>query len=49
MTFSLRKSDNGYLFSNVIYPTKIKAEDLIEWYIRGRYYKRHGFLSTKVL
>lgn len=37
----------GYLFSNMIYPTKIKAEDLPEWFVYGRYYKCWGYLSAK--
>lgn len=38
--------DNGYLFSGV-YPTKIKPQDLPEYYIFGRYYKRWGYLSAQ--
>lgn len=38
---------DGYLFSNFLYPTKIKPEDLPDWYVFGRYYKRWGFLSAK--
>ena len=38
---------NGYLYSNAKYNTKIKSEDLPEWYIYGRYYKRFGYLSAK--
>lgn len=38
---------NGYLYSKAKYSTKIKAEDLPEWYIYGRYYKRFGYLSAK--
>ncbi len=38
---------DGYLFAQAIYPTKIKAEDLPEWYVYGRYYKCFGYLSTK--
>lgn len=38
---------NGYLFAQAIYPTKIKAEDLPEWYVYGRYYKCFGYLSAK--
>mgnify|MGYP001040688798 FL=1 len=37
---------DGTLFSGV-FKTKIKPEDLPEWYFYGRYYKRWGFLSTK--
>ena len=35
------------LFSGGIYPTKIKADDLPEWYVWGRYYKHWGYLSAK--
>lgn len=38
---------NGYLYSNAKYNTKIKAEDLPEWYIYGRFYKRYGYVSAK--
>lgn len=37
---------DGYLFAQAIYPTKIKAEDLPEWYVYGRYYKCFGYLSA---
>ncbi len=39
-------SEDGSLFSDV-FPTKIFPEDLPEWYIYGRYYKRFGYISTK--
>lgn len=41
------EDENGYLFAQGIYPTKIKAEDLPEWYVYGRYYKCFGYLSAK--
>ena len=41
------QSDDGTLFSCGIYPTKIKKEDLPEWYIYGRYYKLFGYLCAK--
>ena len=37
---------DGTLFSGGIYPTKITAEDLPEWYVYGRYYKHWGYLSA---
>ena len=37
------KDKDGYLFSDMVYPTKIKPEDLPEWYVHGRYYKRQPF------
>lgn len=40
------RSEDGTLFSGP-YRTKIKPEDLPEWYVRGRYYKRFGYMSTK--
>ena len=40
------KNDDGTLFSGV-YKTKIKPEDLPEWYLFGRYYKRFGYMSAK--
>ena len=30
------KDKDGYLFSDMVYPTKIKPEDLPEWYVHGR-------------
>lgn len=41
------ENEDGYLFAQGIYPTKIKAEDLPEWYVYGRYYKCFGYLSAK--
>ena len=41
------ENPDGYLFSNFLYLTKIKPEDLPDWYVFGRYYKRWGFLSAK--
>lgn len=41
------KDENGYLFSNARYKTKIKPEDLPESYIWGRYYKRWGYLNAE--
>ncbi|MBR6770871.1 MAG: hypothetical protein IKM28_06475 [Lachnospiraceae bacterium] len=40
------RSEDGTLFSGP-YRTKIKPEDLPEWYVYGRYYKRFGYMSTK--
>ena len=40
------KPEDGTLYSGC-YPTKIKPEDLPDWYIFGRYYKRWGYMSTK--
>ena len=40
------QNDDGTLFSGA-YRTKIKSEDLPEWYMYGRYYKRRGYMSTK--
>lgn len=39
-------NEDGTLFSGH-YRTKIKPEDLPEWYLYGRYYKRWGYMSTK--
>ena len=41
------EDENGYLFAHGIYPTKIRTENLPEWYVYGRYYKRFGYLSSK--
>lgn len=37
----------GNLYANGQYPTKIKASDLPEWFVYGRFYKRFGYLSAK--
>ena len=39
-------NEDGTLFAD-IYRTKIKPEDLPEWFLYGRYYKRFGFLTAK--
>ncbi len=41
------ENPDGYLWAQSTYATKIKAEDLPEWFIYGRYYKRWGYLSSK--
>ena len=38
---------DGYLYSSGKYPTKIKAEDLPEWFVRGYIYKSYGFISAR--
>ena len=40
------RNEDGTLFSGP-YRTKIKPEDLPQWYVYGRYYKRFGYMSTK--
>lgn len=40
------ENEDGTLFYER-YKTKILPEDLPEWYVYGRYYKRFGYLSTK--
>lgn len=40
------RNADGTLFSGS-YRTKIKPQDLPEWYLYGRYYKRFGYMSTK--
>lgn len=41
------RDPDGYLYAQAIWPTRIKAADLPEHYIYGRYYKRWGYLSAK--
>ena len=41
------RDENGYLYANGIYPTRIKPEELPEWYVYGRYLKCFGYLSAK--
>lgn len=36
-----------YLYSGFKYNSKIVKEDLPEWYVYGRYYKRWGYISSK--
>lgn len=43
----LKENENGYLFANGQWATKIKAEDLPEWFVYGRYYKKFGYMSAK--
>jgi len=43
--YSIENEDGTLFYEN--YKTKILEEDLPEWYVFGRYYKRWGFLSTK--
>lgn len=38
---------DGYLYANMIYPSKMKAEDLPEWFVHGSYYRCWGYLSAK--
>lgn len=40
------KSDDGTLYAGCN-RTKILPQDLPEWYVYGRYYKRLGYMSTK--
>ena len=45
-TWECVSNENGTLFSGN-HQTKIHEADLSEWYVRGRYYKRLGYLSAK--
>lgn len=38
--------ENDTLFSNLVYPTKIKKEDLPKSFIKGRYYKNIGYADS---
>lgn len=38
--------ENNCLYSNLKYPTKITPDDLPPWFVKGRFYKNHGFLSS---
>lgn len=40
-------NDDGFLLSKGKYRTKIRPEELPEWYVYGRYYKHWGYLSAK--
>lgn len=41
------KSTDGYLFTKDGYRTKIKPEDLPEWYVYGYFHKCYCYLSAK--
>ncbi len=41
------RNEEGYLFADGIYLTKIKAENLPEWYVYGKFYKQFGYMSAK--
>lgn len=44
----IREADpERYLFSKGRYKTKIRTEDLPEYFIEGVYYRTHGFMSAK--
>lgn len=45
--WSYQTLPNGYLYSNGTYATKIRPEDLPEYYIEGIYYGRKGYLDVK--
>lgn len=45
--WDIEKLPDGCLYAGGIYPTKITAEDLPEWYVWGRFYKRWCWLNTK--
>lgn len=38
---------NDCLYSGATYITKLRKEDLPEWYVEGYFYKHHGFMNTK--
>jgi len=40
-------NEDGALFSNRCYKTKILPSDLPEWFVEGNYYKNQGYLSAK--
>ena len=39
--------EDNCLYANLRNPTKITPEDLPEWFVKGRFYKNHGFISAK--
>ncbi|SHH56840.1 hypothetical protein SAMN02745823_00319 [Sporobacter termitidis DSM 10068] len=41
------QNENGYLYANGIYPTKILKQDLPDWYIRCYIYHQYGYISAK--
>jgi hypothetical protein len=40
------RNEDGTLFSQGQYKTKIFPSDLPEWFVKGRFYKHHGYLSA---
>ena len=43
----LESHPDGFLYSHGKYPTKIKAEDLPEWFVHGYIYRSYGFISAR--
>jgi len=43
----VERDSDGYLFSGGKYHTKIRPEDLPEWFVYGYMYKRYGYISAK--
>lgn len=41
------KNENGYLYANGRYPTKILKQELPDWYICCYIYHRYGYISAK--
>lgn len=41
------RDENGYLYANGVYPTKILMQDLPEWYIHCSLYHQYGYISAK--
>lgn len=37
----------GFLFAKGVFQTKIRAEDLPEWYVYGRVFNQDGYISAK--
>jgi hypothetical protein len=44
---TLVEDPDGYLFAQGIYHTKILPSDLPEWFVFGRLYHSHGYISAK--
>lgn len=38
---------DGYLYAKGVYRTKIKPDDLPEWYVFGYIHGQHGYISAK--
>ena len=45
--FDRHKDENGYLFSNGRYKTRIKPNDLPDWFVKVYMYRDDVYLSAK--
>lgn len=46
-TKELERDKDGFLFAKGIYRTKIRPEDLPDWYVKGYIHRQEGYLCAK--